>query len=56
MQEMFSYHTWGLDQLSSLDFFSEPLKEGFSFHRSLDNYFNLSLRRTFQYLEIFKTC
>lgn len=21
MQEMFSYHTWGLDQLSSLDFF-----------------------------------
>lgn len=37
MQEMFSYHTWGLDQLSSLGFFAEPLNEGFSLHRSLDS-------------------
>lgn len=53
MQKMFSYHTWGLDQHSFLAF-SELLNDRVSPHQSLDNYFNLSLRRTFQYLENFK--
>lgn len=54
MQEMFSYHTWGLTS-SAPRVFSELLNERVSLQWSFDNYLSLSLRRTFQYLEKCKT-